>query len=230
MRAATCGSSAVDGHAALQTILPGCDVVVGTEEEIHIAGGTTDTTAALRKIRSITPALIVVKRGPIGAQLFPSHSRHPRAWRRRSWLCRRGVQRARRRRWFHGRVPARTSKGRTVNDGTCLGQRLRRAGCLAARLRPGHSNLDGVEALSEGRYQNSRAAVRYKLNHLPLGDDPAPRTSRSLRHCLRSSRTTRAFDGQTRAATAAHRRVQTAHLSGGAHGGGERHRFRDHCR
>lgn len=55
----------------LQTILPGCDVVVGTEEEIHIAAGTTDTVAALRKIRSITPALIVVKRGPIGAVGFP---------------------------------------------------------------------------------------------------------------------------------------------------------------
>ena len=32
--------------AHLQTILPGCDMIVGTEEEIHIAGGTTDTLAA----------------------------------------------------------------------------------------------------------------------------------------------------------------------------------------
>jgi 5-dehydro-2-deoxygluconokinase len=55
----------------LQTILPGCDVVVGTEEEIHIAGGTSDSIEALRKIRSITSALIVVKRGPIGAVAFP---------------------------------------------------------------------------------------------------------------------------------------------------------------
>ena len=62
-------SDAVTDH--LQTILPGCDVVVGTEEEIHIAGGTTDTIGALRKIRSITPALIVVKRGAIGAVAFP---------------------------------------------------------------------------------------------------------------------------------------------------------------
>ncbi|MDF2780457.1 MAG: iolC [Geminicoccaceae bacterium] len=57
--------------AHLQTILPGCDVVVGTEEEIHIAGGTTDTLAACRRIRELAPeALIVVKRGPMGCVLF----------------------------------------------------------------------------------------------------------------------------------------------------------------
>jgi 5-dehydro-2-deoxygluconokinase len=62
-------SETVTGH--LQSVLPGCDVVVGTEEEIHIAGGSTDTIEALRKIRTITPALIVVKRGPTGAVAFP---------------------------------------------------------------------------------------------------------------------------------------------------------------
>src|SRR5262249_30477271 len=55
----------------LQTILPGCDVVVGTEEEIHIPGGTTSTVEALRKLRTITSALIVLKRGSIGAVAFP---------------------------------------------------------------------------------------------------------------------------------------------------------------
>lgn len=54
----------------LQTVLPDCDLVVGTEEEIHIAGGSTDTVAALRRIRSLTPALIVVKRGPMGCVAF----------------------------------------------------------------------------------------------------------------------------------------------------------------
>ncbi|HEX5796398.1 MAG TPA: PfkB family carbohydrate kinase, partial [Geminicoccaceae bacterium] len=57
--------------AHLQTILPGCDVIVGTEEEIHIAGGTTDTLAACRRIRELAPAaLIVVKRGPMGCVVF----------------------------------------------------------------------------------------------------------------------------------------------------------------
>jgi 5-dehydro-2-deoxygluconokinase len=57
--------------AHLQTILPGCDVIVGTEEEIHIAGGNTDTLAACRRIRALAPdALIVVKRGPMGCTVF----------------------------------------------------------------------------------------------------------------------------------------------------------------
>ncbi|MGC1305269.1 MAG: PfkB family carbohydrate kinase, partial [Caulobacteraceae bacterium] len=34
--------------ARLQTILPLCDLVVGTDEEVHILGGSTDTLAALR--------------------------------------------------------------------------------------------------------------------------------------------------------------------------------------
>jgi 5-dehydro-2-deoxygluconokinase len=62
-------SASVSAH--LQTILPGCDVIVGTEEEIHIAGGTTDTLAACRRIRELAPgALIVVKRGPMGCVVF----------------------------------------------------------------------------------------------------------------------------------------------------------------
>ncbi len=57
--------------AHLQTILPECDVIVGTEEEIHIAGGSTDTLAACRRIRELAPkALIVVKRGPMGCTVF----------------------------------------------------------------------------------------------------------------------------------------------------------------
>jgi 5-dehydro-2-deoxygluconokinase len=55
----------------LQSVLPLCDLVVGTEEEIHIAGGSTDTQAALRQIRALSPALIVMKRGPMGCVAFP---------------------------------------------------------------------------------------------------------------------------------------------------------------
>ncbi len=44
---------------------------MGTEEEIHIAGGSTDTLAALRAIRALTPGTIVVKRGPMGCVVFP---------------------------------------------------------------------------------------------------------------------------------------------------------------
>lgn len=56
----------------LQEVLPLCDLVVGTEEEIHILGGSTDTVAALQAIRAKTPALLVYKRGPAGCVAFPA--------------------------------------------------------------------------------------------------------------------------------------------------------------
>jgi 5-dehydro-2-deoxygluconokinase len=55
----------------LQQVLPVCDLVVGTEEEIHILGGDTDTISALRTIRRRTKALLVCKRGPKGCSAFP---------------------------------------------------------------------------------------------------------------------------------------------------------------
>jgi 5-dehydro-2-deoxygluconokinase len=54
----------------LQSTLHFFDLIVGTEEEFHIAGGTTDTIAALRAVRAITPATLVCKRGPMGAAAF----------------------------------------------------------------------------------------------------------------------------------------------------------------
>jgi 5-dehydro-2-deoxygluconokinase len=56
--------------ARLQEILPLCDLVVGTEEEIHILGGSTDTIAALRAIRARTAATLVCKRGAHGCVAF----------------------------------------------------------------------------------------------------------------------------------------------------------------
>lgn len=46
------------------------DVIVGTEEEFHIAGGTTDTLAALRAVRQNSDATLICKRGPMGAVAF----------------------------------------------------------------------------------------------------------------------------------------------------------------
>lgn len=56
--------------AKLQSTLHHFDLIVGTEEEFHIAGGTTDTLAALRAVRAITDATLVCKRGPMGASAF----------------------------------------------------------------------------------------------------------------------------------------------------------------
>ena len=54
----------------LQSTLELFDLLVGTEEEFHIAGGTVDTLDALRAVRKITDAVLVCKRGPIGAVAF----------------------------------------------------------------------------------------------------------------------------------------------------------------
>ena len=57
----------------LQTILPYCDVIVGTEEEIHIAGGSEDTITALSKIRELSNSIIVLKLGPLGCTVITSN-------------------------------------------------------------------------------------------------------------------------------------------------------------
>jgi len=57
--------------AKLQSTLPLFDLIVGTEEEFHIAGGTTDTLAALRAVRAVTDATLVCKRGASGAVAIP---------------------------------------------------------------------------------------------------------------------------------------------------------------
>jgi 5-dehydro-2-deoxygluconokinase len=54
----------------LQRVLPLCDLVVGTDEEIRILGGATDTVAALKNIRRHTSATIVCKRGAHGCVVF----------------------------------------------------------------------------------------------------------------------------------------------------------------
>ncbi|MGH6891024.1 MAG: PfkB family carbohydrate kinase, partial [Dongiaceae bacterium] len=55
----------------LLPILPDCDLIVGTEEEVKIAGGAEDVLTALRNIRVHSHATIVLKRGPKGCTVFP---------------------------------------------------------------------------------------------------------------------------------------------------------------
>jgi len=56
--------------AKLQSTLHQFDLIVGTEEEFHIAGGSTDTIAALRAVRAVSKATLVCKRGAAGAVAF----------------------------------------------------------------------------------------------------------------------------------------------------------------
>lgn len=64
----------------LQAILPLFDLVVGTEEEFRIAGGIADTDdviAAVRKVRSLSAATLVVKRGALGCCVIDGHDPVP---------------------------------------------------------------------------------------------------------------------------------------------------------
>ncbi|HVT51571.1 MAG TPA: 5-dehydro-2-deoxygluconokinase [Dongiaceae bacterium] len=62
-------SESVSTH--LQKIVPQCDLIVGTEEEHCICGGSDDIMTALRNTRALSKAEIVVKRGPLGCSVFP---------------------------------------------------------------------------------------------------------------------------------------------------------------
>jgi 5-dehydro-2-deoxygluconokinase len=53
----------------LQKVIALAHLVIGTEEEFHIAGGCEDTDEALKRIRAITQAVLVVKRGPLGCSV-----------------------------------------------------------------------------------------------------------------------------------------------------------------
>jgi len=54
----------------VQSILPRFDLVVGTEEEFLMAGGSEDLLTALRNVRRLSAATLVVKLGPQGCTVI----------------------------------------------------------------------------------------------------------------------------------------------------------------
>ena len=54
----------------LSSVLPDCDLIVGTEEEIMIASGADSVPAALKAIRALSAATIVLKRGAMGCIVY----------------------------------------------------------------------------------------------------------------------------------------------------------------
>lgn len=63
--------SSAEVTAQFSALLPACSLIVGTEEEIRIAGGAQNTLLALNNIRQQSKALIVLKRGADGCVAFP---------------------------------------------------------------------------------------------------------------------------------------------------------------
>ena len=54
----------------VQAFLPDIDLIVGTEEEFHIAAGSEDSLEALAIVRSMSKATLVCKRGALGCRVF----------------------------------------------------------------------------------------------------------------------------------------------------------------
>jgi len=54
----------------IKPILADCDLIVGTEEEVLIAGGKSDLLSALRAIRAVSNATMVLKRGAKGCIVY----------------------------------------------------------------------------------------------------------------------------------------------------------------
>ena len=61
-------SAGVSGR--LKSVLPDCDLIVGTEEEVLIASGADTLPDALRGIRAVSAATIVLKRGAMGCIVY----------------------------------------------------------------------------------------------------------------------------------------------------------------
>lgn len=54
----------------IKPILADCDLIVGTEDEVLIAAGESDLLAALKAIRAVSAATIVLKRGAMGCIVY----------------------------------------------------------------------------------------------------------------------------------------------------------------
>lgn len=69
------GSQVVTG--IYQAILPLCDLLVGTEEEFCLAGGSPFLETAIQKIQSLSAATLVIKSGEKGCVIYSQESNEP---------------------------------------------------------------------------------------------------------------------------------------------------------
>ena len=152
-------SDTVTAH--LQAILPAFDLVIGTEEEFAIAGGSTDIIAALKAARRVTKATFVVKRGPMGCAVIdgaiPASLDEAFNGRR---CPGRGAERARRRRRLQRRLPVGLAARRGLRRLLPLCERVRRARRLASRLRAGDADAHRARSFHRQCATASRSPTR----------------------------------------------------------------------
>ena len=160
----------------LRPVLADCDLIVGTEEEIMIAGGADNVLASLKAIRAVSGAAIVLKRGAKGCIVYEG----PISDDVEAGIVGKGFpievfnvlgagdafMSGFLRGWLRGRGP------RHVRD---LGQRLRGVRGVAAPLLDGISDLDRAEAFPRSRQPGAGAAQGRRAEPHPLGDDAPAR-------------------------------------------------------
>jgi sugar/nucleoside kinase (ribokinase family) len=190
--------------AKLKAILPDCNLIVGTEEEIMIATGADDVLGSLKAIRAVSPATIVLKRGAMGCIVYDGAISDDledgivgkgfpievfnvlgagdafMSGLLRGWL------------------------GGEDWDGGDLGQCRRRFRRVAAELLAGISDLDRAAIFSEKRQPASRASQGRSAEPRPLGDHAARRHSASDGARLRPSPAARSDGRQDRGRLQAH--------------------------
>jgi 5-dehydro-2-deoxygluconokinase len=64
-------------RAGLEPVILNADLVVGTEEEFQVAGGSADAEVAAANVRRLAPGTIVMKRGERGCDVWPAPGSDP---------------------------------------------------------------------------------------------------------------------------------------------------------
>ncbi len=113
-----------DVTRSLSGILPQCDLIVGTEEEMMIAGGADDPLSALKAVRAASASDAGAEERPDGLRrLSRADSFFARRGDQGPGVSGRGLQRARRRGRLHVGLPARLAQGRAARNLLRLRQR-----------------------------------------------------------------------------------------------------------
>ena len=207
-------SDTVTAH--LQTIAPDCDLIVGTEEELHILGGAQDTLEALRRIRALTRATLVCKRGPMGCVVFPDaipasleHGIKGPGFPVEVYNVL-GAGDA-----FMGGFLRGWLRDEPLETRLRLRQRLRRLRGVAPPVLARVSDLGGAAAFPPSRRRDAAPAARSGARPHPLGDD-APAGARDAQGaCHRPPLAARGDGGPARRAAGEDFGVQAARRAGG---------------
>ena len=165
----------------MKTILPDCDLIVGTEEEVLIAVGREDTLPALKTIRALTPATIVLQARPDGLRrLCRRDPGRSRGRHRRQGLPDRGLQRARRRRCLHVRLPARLAAAARASQTAATWANACGAFAVSRLLcSPESPTFEELQYFLENGSPHRALRKDEDDQPHPLGDDAPPRHPRA---------------------------------------------------